>query len=100
MTKHGIMLGTGHKNNEKVRHKRKWGTKYLVVFDGGEGGEVNIRAKSDQEAIDKAVKLIRQGNWKFEWETKPKEIEVTTWIFKGGSKDGKLVFDKDIVLTV
>ena len=84
--------------SEKIKKEKM--NKYLVVFDRGEGGEKIIRARSDQEAIDKAVELARTGNWKFEWEEGPKEVEIETWIFRGETKDDELIFDKDIIITV
>jgi hypothetical protein len=37
--------------------------KYLVLLDGGESGETEIIAKTDENAIEKAIQWTKEGDW-------------------------------------
>jgi len=42
--------------NEKLR-------KYKISLDDGEGGETTIRSRSEEAAIERAIKWAKKGNW-------------------------------------
>jgi len=37
--------------------------KYKVSLDDGEGGETTLRARSDETAIERAIRWAKRGNW-------------------------------------
>jgi hypothetical protein len=37
--------------------------KYSISLDGGEGGDTTIKARSDETAIERAIKWAKKGNW-------------------------------------
>jgi len=59
--------------NEKLR-------KYRISLDDGEWGETTIRTRSDEAAIERAIKWAKKGNW-------PEDRTITVKI-KIGRDDG------------
>jgi len=70
--------------NEK---KRKM--KYMVILDGGEGGEGYIYAYNDTDAIDKAISWASGGNW---WSDPVMHTSVEVFIKVIHIKTMKVIF--------